>query len=257
MLNIPEVSYVWYFKAPYGSNPLPRIIPEGQQDIEVLIAGRGFFEYEGKTIEALPGTLLWHAPGDKTIYLNDFENPYECIVITLNSGHKPMVQTVSNWADKFTFKTFIDNVLTEYHSETRDMEKLSYYTFGQLYWHCRKTELKLPPNNKRDDEIQRVISFIDNHYHEDINIGLMAKVADISVPRLHVVFKELIHQTPYQFLQAKRILEAKKLLATTRLSIKEVCARTGFMDVGNFCRLFKKIHNLTALEYRLLHEDKR
>lgn len=256
MLSVPKLLYVFYYKAPYGISPQPRIIPDGQQDIELILAGRGFFEYENRIIEAVPGTILWHGPGEKTIYMNDPEKPYECLVLSFASGQKPDVNTVSQWVDKYSLRVFIDNVLTEYHSESCDTEKLSYYIYGELYWHSRASRLDVP-GNKRIEEIQLIKKWIDENYHKDIKIEHLASIADISVPHLHTVFRDLVHQTPYQYIQARRLLEVKKLLATTRLSIKEICAKTGFRDTGNFCRLFRKTTGLTAQQYRALYTDNR
>jgi AraC-like DNA-binding protein len=256
MFIVPKIVYVFYYKAPYGVNPQPRIIPEGKQDIELIISGRGFFEYENRILEAVPGTILWHGPGEKTIYMNDLENPYECLVLSFDSGKKPPVNTISQWKDKYSLRVFIDNVLTEYHSESFDAEKLSYYIYGELYWHAKTSDFDVP-SSKRIDEIQQIKNWIEENYHKDIKMEQLASIADISIPHLHTVFKDLVHQTPYQYIQARRLLEAKKLLATTRLSIKEICAKTGFRDIGNFCRFFKKTTGLTAQQYRALYTDKR
>ena len=32
----------------------------------------------------------------------------------------------------------------------------------------------------------------------------LASIADINIPHLHTVFKDLVHQTPYQYIQARR-----------------------------------------------------
>ncbi len=257
MFEVPQVTSVWYYKAPYGTSPSPRVIPEGQQEIEIITAGRGFYEYRSRVAEAVPGTILWHNPGEETIHINDFENPYECIVIVIEYSGKDGVHGVCQWPDRISLQVFIDNVLTEYHSEARDAAKLSYYVFGQLYWQFKTAGNERPDQNKRHGEIHRVTGWIDSHFSQEVSIEKLAAIADLSVPHLHTVFRELIGQTPYQYLQGRRLLEARKLLATTRLSVKEVCVKSGYNDLGNFCRMFKKIHGVTAQEYRQLHADKR
>jgi AraC-like DNA-binding protein len=257
MLAVPRINNVWFFKAPFGESPSPRIIAEGNQEVEIITAGRGFYNYNGRTVEAFPGTLIFHNPGEETIYLNDTENPYECIVIVFEYLREYDFSGISQWPDRISFQSFIDNLLTEYHSEIRDIDKLSLYVFGQLYWFCKSASKDQPALNKRQEEIQRIIKWIDNNFHKDINIGYLADMAGLSIPHLHTVFRELVQQTPYQYIQSRRILEARKLLATTRLSIKEICLKTGFYDMGNFCRMFKKVHSVTAQEYRQLYADKR
>lgn len=257
MLSVPQIKNVWFFKAPFGESPSPRIITDGNQEVEIITAGRGFYNYLGRSVEAIPGTLIFHNPGEETIYLNDTENPYECIVIVFECLKEYDFSGISQWPDRISFRCFIDNLLSEYHSEKRDIHKLSLYVFGQLYWFWKSAGKDQPAINKRQEEIQRIIKWIDNNFHKDINIACLAHMADLSIPHLHTVFRELVGQTPYQYIQSRRILEARKLLATTRLSIKEICLKTGFCDMGNFCRMFKKVHSVTAQEYRQLYADKR
>lgn len=257
MLHVPQIITVWYYKAPYGTSPSPRTIPLGRHEVEIITAGRGFYEYRGGTVEAVPGTILWHDPGEETIHLNDLENPYECIVIVFQHSGDSGLKGLCHWMDRVSLQVFIDNVLNEYHSENSDIAKLSYYVFGQLYWQFKTAVREFPAKSKRHEEIQSVINWIDHHFSQDMSIDRLADMVDLSVPHLHTVFRELVHQTPYQYIQGRRILEARKLLATTRLSVKEVCMKSGFNDLGNFCRLFKKAHGITAQEYRQLHADKR
>lgn len=257
MLEVPQIVRVWYYKAPYGTSPSPRIIPEDNQEVEIITSGRGFYEYQERSVEAVPGTIIWHDPGDETIHSNDIENPYECIVIVFKRINDCGLQGICQWLDRISLQTFIDNILTEYHSEAADTAKLSYYVYGQLYWHFKTMVRELPVQNKRHEEIQKVIDWIDCNFNQDVSIEKLADMADLSIPHLHTVFKELIRQSPYQYIQSRRILESRKLLATTRMSVKEVCEKSGFNDLGNFCRLFKKAHGITAQEYRQLHADKR
>jgi len=257
MRYIPELLYMWYYKAPEGKKHMPRIIPQGQQELEIFFSGRGFFEHEDRLLQVVCGTILWHSTGDKTIYLNDLENPYECIVVAFKSENGSIMPRVSYWADRVLLQQFISNILNEYHKEYPDMTKLSYYIYGQLYWHSKAVEDKIPLNEKRGLEIQKVMDWIEKHFFENINMDNLSEVADISVPHFHALFKKFTGKTPYQFIQARRLQEAKILLASTRLSVKEITLKSGFHDMGNFCRVFKHNNGITAQEYRLQHTDKR
>lgn len=257
MFNIPRILNVWFYQAPLGVSPSPRIISRYNHEVEIITSGRGFYDYQDVTYEAAPGTVIYHMPGEETIHMNDPENPYECIVIVFEYISGSDISGIAQWADRISFRAFIDNILTEYHSENKDMEKLSYFVFGQLYWLYKSSKPEQPSQNRRHSDIQKIMKWIDNNFNHDINIAKLADMANLSIPHLHTVFKELVHQTPYQYLQNRRILEARKLLATTRLSIKELCIDAGFNDIGNFCRLFKKLHGVTAQEYRQLYADKR
>lgn len=47
-----------------------------------------------------------------------------------------------------------------------------------------------------------------------------------------------------------RIEEAKKLLKDPALRIGDVAEKVGFLDMGHFSRVFKKMTGISANEYR-------
>jgi AraC-like DNA-binding protein len=55
---------------------------------------------------------------------------------------------------------------------------------------------------------------------------------------------------PGQFLTAVRIQEAKRLLLSTTLTVKEITARVGYSSVGTFSTKFKGIVGLSPTAYR-------
>jgi AraC-like DNA-binding protein len=256
MFYVPELIHIWHYQAPSNRDHMPRIIPEGRQDIEIFISGKGYFEHENRMVEITPGSILWHKPGDQTIYMTDLDEPYECIVIALQDEPGHPKARVSQWTDRDLLPGFIEHILAEYHSENPDMRKLACYIYGQLNWQCKAPE-EITQTNKRNVEMKWVVDWVEGHFNEDIDLKKLSAVARISIPHLHTLFKRFTGKTPYQYIQARRLQESKILLASTRLTVKEVAIKSGFRDVGNFCRVFKQCIGVTAQEYRLQHMDRR
>lgn len=61
-----------------------------------------------------------------------------------------------------------------------------------------------------------------------------------SYKHLNTVCKSLTGQTVKQYIDQVIVLEIKRCLATTALSIKELCWRFGFDEETNFVKFFKK-----------------
>jgi AraC-like DNA-binding protein len=257
MISVPELVHISHYQAPSSRNHMPRIIPSGRQDIEIVTGGRGYFEYEGRLLEVTPGMILWHKPGDQTIYLTDLKDPYECIVVVLQDDNGVLMPRVSQWTDRGLFQKFIDEILTEYHSENPDRRKLACYIYGQLCWQSKTHVESTQANHKRNVEMKWVGDWIEKHFAEEIQMMTLSDMAGISIPHLHTLFKQFTGKTPYQFILARRLQEAKILLASTRLAVKEIAVKSGFPDVGNFCRIFKQCYGVTAQVYRLKHTDTR
>jgi len=109
----------------------------------------------------------------------------------------------------------------------------------------RKTQRTL---HKADIECAR--AFIDAQYNQAIDITTIAKSVSISKYYFIKLFKELLGQTPYDYLTEVRINTSKRLLLETERSISEVSKEVGYQDQNNFIKLFKKRTGLTPLKFR-------
>ena len=57
-------------------------------------------------------------------------------------------------------------------------------------------------------------------------------------------------RTPSQLIREARVHEAKRLLARTDLSVRQIAARTGFADSAYFCRFFRRETGLSPGDFR-------
>lgn len=72
----------------------------------------------------------------------------------------------------------------------------------------------------------------------------------ISEVYLNEAVKKSTGMSPSEWINATIVLEAKRLLRSTRLTVKEVAHELGFEDHTYFSRLFKKKTSMTPLEFR-------
>ena len=79
----------------------------------------------------------------------------------------------------------------------------------------------------------------------------MAQVVNLSPSRLRYLFKREMGIAPGHYLRTLRLEQAKKLLETTFLSVKEIITSIGVHDQSHFIREFKKLYGLTPAQYRL------
>jgi len=85
-----------------------------------------------------------------------------------------------------------------------------------------------------------VKDLLDSSYQTDINLNTLASVALLNPCYLLRLFKSFFKITPWQYLKRRRIDEAKKLLATGKYPVAQVCNMVGFSDLSSFSKLFKK-----------------
>lgn len=91
--------------------------------------------------------------------------------------------------------------------------------------------------------------FIDENYHEQINLDEISQKAFLSRYHFHRLFSQVYKKTPRQYLTLKRIEKAKDLLSQNKQVI-DVCSEVGFESLGSFSVLFKKEIGFAPTYYR-------
>jgi AraC-like DNA-binding protein len=91
--------------------------------------------------------------------------------------------------------------------------------------------------------------FIDENYHEPINLDEISQKAFLSRFHFHRLFTQVYKKTPHQYLTTKRIEKAKDLLSENK-QVTEVCNEVGFESLGSFSVLFKKEIGFAPTYYR-------
>lgn len=84
----------------------------------------------------------------------------------------------------------------------------------------------------------------------DFSATKAAKYVNLSVSRFRHLFKTETGVSLVQYVKRLRLQEAKKLIETTELSIKQVMVEVGIRDKSDFARDFKKTYGSSPLRYR-------
>ncbi|MFI5186275.1 MAG: AraC family transcriptional regulator [Chitinophagales bacterium] len=106
--------------------------------------------------------------------------------------------------------------------------------------------------NLTNDIYQRIAVakvFIDENYHESIDLKEISQQAFLSRYHFHRLFTKIYQLTPHQYLTQKRLDKAKDLLVENR-AVTEVCNEVGFESIGSFSVLFKKEIGFAPTYYR-------
>lgn len=112
-----------------------------------------------------------------------------------------------------------------------------------------KNESTFPVDFIRRQRLQAMLSFIYEHFSEDITLADISDTAHISVGECCRIFQKHIQTTPYQFLTEYRIRQSVELLSS-ELSISEIAGRCGYNQVSNYIAKFKSVMNDTPAHYR-------
>jgi len=100
---------------------------------------------------------------------------------------------------------------------------------------------------------KEIISFynlLNSNYSEKHFVAQYADMLRLPPKELLRAFKRRGFKKPSEIIRERMLLEAKKYLAATSLSVKQIGEKLGFEDPAYFARFFKKNTGKTALEFR-------
>lgn len=111
------------------------------------------------------------------------------------------------------------------------------------------TEFKVYQSNPR---LAKFNMLIDEFYKEEKSVVFYAEKLHISANYLNILCKKHLKVSATQLIQQRIIIEAKRLLKSGDLSIKEIAFDLGFTDHAYFSNFFKAQTNITPSEFRNL-----
>lgn len=91
---------------------------------------------------------------------------------------------------------------------------------------------------------------VESHFLEWQALGPYARLLGVTVNHLNDVVREVTGKAAGEHIRARRLLDAKRLLLYSELSISEVGYHLGFRDPSYFTRFFRRYETGTPGEFR-------
>ncbi|RNC87716.1 MAG: AraC family transcriptional regulator [Winogradskyella sp.] len=124
------------------------------------------------------------------------------------------------------------------------ISKANYHSLSSFIYNKTYTDIE-------GTRMRNVFEYTMENYNSTIYLETIAEVANMTKNAFCKYFKRRTNKTYIQFLNELRIEHACKLLLSQRdLPIIEIAEQTGFNNLSNFNRQFKKLKNLSPLEFK-------
>lgn len=101
-----------------------------------------------------------------------------------------------------------------------------------------------------DDPIRKAQEFIESNFQNKITVDQLAEMFYVGRRNFERRFKKATGNTVVEYMQRVKIEAAKKSFESSRKNINEVMYDVGYADIKAFRMVFKKITNLSPLEYK-------
>ncbi|WP_162341343.1 helix-turn-helix domain-containing protein [Paenibacillus paridis] len=100
---------------------------------------------------------------------------------------------------------------------------------------------------------EQIMQWIEEHFAEEVSLDHLADFMHLSKFYVSRVFHEETGSNITDYLTARRIKQASRLLQSTSHSIEQVGILVGYPNVSYFIHMFKKVVGVTPLRYRQRH----
>lgn len=104
--------------------------------------------------------------------------------------------------------------------------------------------------NENDSIMSHAIRYIDQHLFDQISVRQIAEQVCLSTSHFSRLFRSATGFSPHEYIMLHRIDEAKALLQSTSLSVKEIAFRVGYRSEVNFIIAFTDKTGLSPTQFR-------
>lgn len=160
------------------------------------------------------------------------------------------------WSRQYALKTeeMMNRILDRLKEVRRrdTLQSLVAYLENQYeaFWEMSPLPMITDEDAKGVHVIQLALSYIQEHYREDLSLQEVADHVHMSKNYFSEQFKKRTGLNFIDFVIRLRIHHAKRLLRTTSLKVQEIGEKSGFNSPKHFLKIFKREVKCTPVEYR-------
>nr|WP_256832820.1 helix-turn-helix domain-containing protein [Pseudomonas oleovorans] len=114
-----------------------------------------------------------------------------------------------------------------------------------------RSEAQEPADGRGREHVQSFVQLLERHFREHLPIEHYASRLGISTAHLNALCRRLAGQSALQLINQRLLLEAKRCLVYTTMTVSQVSDSLGFSEPGYFSRFFKRGTGLAPKAFRL------
>lgn len=233
-------------------------------EILVVMSGTALHRINGEEQLINRGDAFLIRPNDKhSIHsTGNFKEPYQHLNFIIGSdfAHK-IIDLYDDYDDILNIKNHIRFSLDEtdllYLHErallTQNLGRTEYEDHTKLiisYLIIKYFEQKKLFNSEYPDWLNSFIVYISSPSSFGKTVHELAANTSYSYSRLSRIFKDYTGETIVNYVNAKKMIYAKRLLRSTDLSTLQISSQIGYTSLSSFNHLFKSTFGITPSEYR-------
>ncbi len=247
--------------------------PHGHNFYLILLVTKGggthtidFLEYDispGTMFIVSPGQIhQWRLSNDidgcilfftKEFFLHDFDTEKLTRFPFFNSTFSiPMFQLNLNEKEEILSK--YELIYKEYQSRSLNYQEMIRIYLNAMFIQLSRVYLTTHEKGQKFNydllQLNRYEALVDKYFKMHRPISCYSKKMNITDRQLSYLCKKTVGKTPSEIMMNRIILEAKRLIIHSVLSISAISEELNYNDSSYFIRLFKKITKQTPEQFR-------
>lgn len=243
-------------------------------EVLYLSKGSGFHVIDGNKYEIKPPCIFFMSPGQA--HKIEFSSDIDGFIFIFTPEFYLINQTNQNRLIEFPFFFTIRqdnpplNLLDEkevlfleslFKKGISEIEKGESYSVELLrsvldliLTSCSmlyKTDENISTKGKGHIVVKKFFQLVEENYRQNWSVAEYADRMAITPNHLTQTVNQLTGKTSSQIVRSKQILEIKRLLVHTNLSVTEIATRLNFPDQSYFTKFFKRETGISPLQYRV------
>ena len=126
--------------------------------------------------------------------------------------------------------------------------------FYKIWWNlCRNLKSSRKPQasaNRRLTALKAMLSYIEGNYQNHITLEQISAAGNVSKTSCCNLFQKYVNQAPNLYLIHYRLSKGAELLASTDMTVAEICYEVGFSGASYFAEMFRKRYGCSPSQYR-------
>ena len=180
-------------------------------------------------------------------YKKDFIDIGDKNVLTLNTYKDEILKTCEEIVEEqknhkqtspFMLKSLVMKVLVLLHREIN--EEIPNLNSQEFSFKSREKKAI----------VETITKYLNEKYTQDISLYTLSKNMYLSPVYISKIFKEIMGDSPINYLIQIRLTKAKDLLKDSELSIKTIAKMVGYNDPYYFSKLYKKYYGISPNKVR-------
>ncbi len=242
-------------------------------EVLYLSKGSGFHVIDGNKYEIKPPSVFFMSPGQAhkiefsgdiegyiyiftpEFYLINQTNPNRLIefpfFFTIRQENRPLI--LESKQDVEFLETLFRKGIDEIEKGEKFSVDLLRSVLDLILTSCSvlyKSDENMLSKGRGNIVVKRFLQLVEENYHKNLPVNEYAGMLAITPNHLTQTVTLLTGKTTSQIIKTKQVLEIKRLLVHTNLSVTEIAGRLNFPDQSYFTKFFKRETGNTPFQYR-------